>query len=103
MADRRSCPPEEVRIRDASGVWSAQTKRADNLSAQTTNDMIVQLAEGKLTYGQLDRQRTMNALAVERTPQTYGLTANSLPTPAFQAVARTVDGVVVQPGLPQAQ
>jgi hypothetical protein len=33
-----------------------------------TNDMIVQLAEGKLTCGQFNRQRTMNALAVDRTP-----------------------------------
>jgi len=68
VAGRRSCQPEEERIRDASGVWSAQAKRADNLSAQITNDMIVQLAAGKLTYGQFNRQRTLNALAVDRTP-----------------------------------
>jgi hypothetical protein len=33
-----------------------------------TDDMIGQLAEGKLTYGQFNRQRTMNAIAVDRTP-----------------------------------
>jgi hypothetical protein len=48
--------------------WSAEARRADNLSARITNDMIVQLAEGKLTYGQFNRQRAMNAIAVDKIP-----------------------------------
>jgi hypothetical protein len=68
LAGRRACMPEIQRIRDASGVWSVQAKRANDLSIQITNDMINDLAEGKLTYGQFNRQRTMNAITVDRTP-----------------------------------
>ncbi len=50
------------------GGWSVQAKRAQELSYQITNDMIGDLVEGKLTYGQFNRQRTMNAITVDRTP-----------------------------------
>jgi hypothetical protein len=67
LAGRRSCEPELAKIKDAAN-WSVKARRADDLSAQITNDMIVQLAEGKLTYGQFNHQRAMNAIAVNKIP-----------------------------------
>ena len=67
LAGRRSCELELAKIKSVHN-WSAEARRADNLSAQITNDMIVQLAEGKLTYGQFNRQRAMNAIAVDKIP-----------------------------------
>ena len=69
LVGRRSCEPELAKIKDAfKGSWSAKARRADDLSAQMTNDMIVQLAEGKITYGQFNHQRAMNAIAVNQIP-----------------------------------
>ena len=67
LAGRRSCEPEMAKIKDAAS-WSAKARRADDLSAQITNDMIVQLAQGKITYGQFNHQRAMNAIAVNKIP-----------------------------------
>jgi hypothetical protein len=67
-AGRRICLQEAHRINQVSAVYSAQAKRLDELSSQITIDMIAQLAEGKLTYGQFNRQRTKNGLVVEATP-----------------------------------
>ena len=67
LAGRRSCEPEIAKIKDAAN-WSVKARRADDLAAQITNDMIVQLAEGKMTYGQFNRQRAMNAVAVDKIP-----------------------------------
>jgi hypothetical protein len=64
LAGRRSCEPE-MKSKDAT-IWSAKARRADDLSAQIT--MIVQLAQGEITYGQFNRQRAMNAIAVSKTP-----------------------------------
>jgi len=59
---------EAHRVNQVSPVYSAQAKRLDELSSQITIDMIAQLAVGKLTYGQFNRQRTKNALVVAQTP-----------------------------------
>jgi hypothetical protein len=67
LAGRRSCFPEMEKTLNAGG-WSLQAKRAQELSYQITNDMIGDLAEGKLTYGQFNLQRTKNAITVDRTP-----------------------------------
>jgi hypothetical protein len=67
LAGRRSCFSEMEKILNAGG-WSLQAKRAQELSYQITNDMIGDLAEGKLTYGQFNLQRTKNAITVDRTP-----------------------------------
>jgi hypothetical protein len=71
LAGRRSCVPELERISQealASGAWTAKAKRANDLAAEMTNDMILQLADGKITYGQFNRQRNLNAQAVARIP-----------------------------------
>jgi hypothetical protein len=65
---RRICLQEAHRVNQVSAVYSAQAKRLDELSSQITIDMIAQLADGKLTYGQFNRQRTKNGLVVEATP-----------------------------------
>ena len=65
---RRGCLEVAKRVNKVTPDYSAQAKRLDELSSQITIDMIAQLAEGKLTYGQFNRQRTKNALVVEQTP-----------------------------------
>lgn len=67
-AGRRTCLQEAHRVNKVTPDYSAQAKRLDELSSQITIDMIAQLAEGKLTYGQFNRQRTKNGLVVEQTP-----------------------------------
>jgi hypothetical protein len=67
-AGRRICLQEAKRVNQVTAVYSAQAKRVDELAGQIIIDMIAQLAEGKLTYGQFNRQRTKNALVVEQTP-----------------------------------
>ena len=68
LAGKRSCEPELAKIKDAYKGWSANARRANDLAGQMTNDMIVQLAEGKLTYGQFNHQRAMNAIAANKIP-----------------------------------
>jgi hypothetical protein len=67
-AGRVNCLQVAKRVNKVTPDYSAQAKRLDELSSQITIDMIAQLAEGKLTYGQFNRQRTKNALVVEQTP-----------------------------------
>lgn len=66
-AGRRNCELEWAKIKNVPN-WSAEARRADNLNGQITDDMIVQLADGKLTYGQFNRQRTKNAIVVDNIP-----------------------------------
>ena len=61
-AGRRNCLLEAKRIGYPRG-WSAAAIRADNLAGQIVIDMIAQLADGKITYGQFNRQRNRNAVA----------------------------------------
>jgi hypothetical protein len=72
-AGRRTCLQIAPRVNKVTPDFSAQAKRLDELASQITIGMIAQLAEGKLTYGQFNRQRTKNALVVEQTPQRPGL------------------------------
>jgi hypothetical protein len=67
-AGRRNCLQVAERVNQVTLAYSAQAKRLDQLASQIIIDMIAQLAEGKLTYGQFNRQRTKNALVVEQTP-----------------------------------
>jgi hypothetical protein len=67
-AGRLSCLQEAKRVNKVTPDYSAQAKRLDELASQITIDMIDQLADGKLTYGQFNRQRTKNALVVDQTP-----------------------------------
>jgi hypothetical protein len=67
-AGRRNCLQVAARVNKVTPDYSAQAKRLDQLASQIIIDMIGQLAEGKLTYGQFNRQRTKNALVVEQTP-----------------------------------
>ena len=67
-AGRRTCLQVAQRVNKVTPDYSAQAKRLDELGSQITIDMIAQLAEGKLTYGQFNRQRIKNALVVEQTP-----------------------------------
>lgn len=67
LAGRRNCELEWAKIKNVPN-WSAEARRADNLNGQITDDMIVQLADGKLTYGQFNRQRTKNAIVVDNIP-----------------------------------
>jgi hypothetical protein len=64
-AARRNCLLEAQQIQNPRG-WSAAAIRADNLAGQMVIDMIAQLADGKITYGQFKRQRTKNALAADQ-------------------------------------
>jgi hypothetical protein len=67
-AGRRSCLQEAKRVNRVTPDYSAQAKRLDELASQMIIDMTDQLADGKLTYGQFNRQRTKNALVVDQTP-----------------------------------
>jgi hypothetical protein len=67
-AGRRTCLQEEKTVNIVTRDYSAKAKRLDELAGQITIDMIDQLADGKLTYGEFNRQRTKNALVVDQTP-----------------------------------
>jgi len=40
--------------------WSQDARRAENKAVEFTNSMIVQLSEGKLSYGKFNEYRAMN-------------------------------------------
>jgi formiminotetrahydrofolate cyclodeaminase len=56
---------EAQKIKNPRG-GSAAAIQANNLAGQMVIDMIAQLADGKLTYGQFNRQRTKNTLAADQ-------------------------------------
>jgi hypothetical protein len=67
-AGRRTCLQEAKRVNIVTRDYSVQAKRLDELASQIIIDMIDKLADGKLTYGEFNRQRTKNALVVDQTP-----------------------------------